>query len=301
MKLFKPITGVSLASAAIGVLALGTPAHTAQLTGDPSVDSGWVFAGNSFDQGIYVQGEATFSFDIYSASFNLDATAHSAVINSFTGVGLDWLAGDRVLGLGGKFVDNTIADTGWDANDWQWSPYSGGGSAFNDDVSGSSNPQAKFGTGNAAWTTSTTAPLFGNGSGSTGDGGFGAIHMRTTVSFGDRTDAGNSTPDLPDLLRRVDSGGTAVAIDEEFGRLIYIADGSVPQSWQWLLNIDLLEREFNGEPTPLAGDLAIASVQRGTNRFTDSMVSTIPEPASLALLGLGGLLMLRRNRNRSQV
>jgi len=283
--------------AAIGtVLAMGTAVHAAALTGDPSVDSGWVFGGNSFDQGVYVQGEATFSYDIYSASFTLDSTNHSAIINSFTGAGLDWLAGDRVIGHGGKFVDNTIASTGWDANDWQWSPYSGGGVAFNDDVSGSSNPQAKFGTGNAAWTTSTTAPLAGNGSSSTGDGGFGAIHMRTEVSFGNRTDAGNGIPDLPDLLRRVDSNGTAQTIDDRFGRLIYIADGSVPESWQWLVNIDLLEREFDGEPTPLPGDLTIGSVQRGNNRFTDSMVTTIPEPASLALLGLGGLLMLRRRR-----
>ena len=283
-------------SAIASVLACGTAVHAAALTGDPSADSGWVFGGNSFDQGNYVQGNATFSFDMYSASFVLDATDHSAVINSFTGVGLDWLAGDRVIGLGGRFVSNTVANTGWDPNDWQWSPYSGGGEDFNDDVSGSSNPQAKFGTSAATWTSSAAAPLFGNGSGSTSDGGFGAIHMRTTISFGDRTEAGNSIPDLPDLLRRVDNNGNSIAIDNEFGRLLYIADDQTPESWQWLLNIDLLEREYVGDPTPLPGDLAIGSVQRGNNRFTDGMLTVVPEPASLALVAAGGLMFLRRRR-----
>jgi len=290
MKIYTIIT-------AILVACLAHQAHAAQLTGDPSADTGWVFNGNSFDQGVYVRGEATFSFDIYSASFSLDSTAHSNVINSFTGAGLDWLAGDRVIGLGGKFVDNTIADTGWDPGDWQWSPYSGGGTDFNDDVSGSSNPQAKFGTSAANWSVSTAAPLFGNGNSSTSDGGFGTVQMRATGSFGNRTDAGNGIPDLPDLVRRVDSGGSAVTIDDRFGRLIYIADGQVPESWQWLLNLDLLDREYAGDPTPLPGDPVIASVQRGNQRFTDAQVNIIPEPGSLALLGMSSLaLLFRRNR-----
>ncbi|MCC5827984.1 MAG: PEP-CTERM sorting domain-containing protein [Phycisphaeraceae bacterium] len=293
-KRIRNLMGMLIVPAVGSALAFGTAANAASVTGDPSVDSGWILGGNSFDKGVYVQGSGTFSYDIYSASFTLDAVGHSAIINSFTGAGLDWLAGDRIVGLGGKFVGNTIANTGWDAGEWEWKPYSGGGEAFNDDVSGSSNPQAKFGTSAATWSPSTVAPLNGNGSGSTGDGGFGAIHMRTQISFGNRTDAGNGIPDLPDLLRRVDGLGSAVTMDNEFGRLVYIADGQVPESWQWLLNIDLLERNFAGDPTPLPGDLAIASVQRGTNRFTDGLINVVPEPTSLALLAVGGLVLLRR-------
>ncbi len=283
-------------------LVLATNVAAGPLTGDPSAD-GWRIEGNSFDKGVYANNAsgapaATFSFDIYSASFTLDTTDHAAIIDSFTGAGLDWLAGDRVIGLGGAFVDNTIDGTGWDPDDWQWAPYSAGGEEFNDDVSGSSNPQAKFGTDYADWSPSTVAPLKdGDGSASTSGGGFGTIHMRTQISFGDRTEDGNSTPDLPDLLRRVDEYGTSEEISKEFGRLIYIADGEVPESWQWLVNIDLLEREFEGEPTPLPGDLAISSVQRGPNRFTDGLTHTVPEPATMGLLGLGGLgVILKRKR-----
>jgi hypothetical protein len=117
--------------------------------------------------------------------------------------------------------------------------------------------------------------------------------MRTTVSFGGRTESGNSIPDLPDLARRVDGAGNSITIDNRFGRLIYIAvdilgqegNNAIPQSWQWLVNLDLLERAFAQGPTPLPGDPVIASVQRGNNRFTDALVTVAVPPPALTCLG----------------
>jgi hypothetical protein len=39
-----------------------------------------------------------------------------------------------------------------------------------------------------------------------------------------------------------------------------------------------------------------ATAAAGNNRFDNVQFNAIPEPASLALLGLGGLLMLSRRR-----
>ena len=301
-----------LSTMLVAVLAAGFCAQSAAATigGDPSADAGWSLGGNSLANGVYVRGEGTFSFDIYSAAFavaggsNLDITAGPAGQYS-------WLPGDQVLGLGGKFVPTDAVTAGWPAfTPNPYVPANGDGLVVNDDISGSTRPVGKFGAATSNFTVSTTAPFLngnGNGSQEAGHGGDGGIMMRVV----NNVTAGNAgTIRLLDRIDRYDAAGglpistssdAGIFEDDDFvnvGRMMYQYSGGAITSWEYLLNVSLMQREFPYGVYPTAGDEAIMAVQRSNNRFVDGLINdaVVPEPGSLALAGLAlaGLVAARR-------
>lgn len=302
----KAILGLAILFSFVSVL----PA--AVVTGNPNAD-GWSFEGNSLAKGTYVRGEGTFSFDIYSTSFQVTSGSSFDITDG----GYSWLVGDTVLGLGGQFVPTTAAAAGWPS--FQPNAYSGGGVAVNDDVSGSSRPVAKFGTESSNFTASTTAPFVngdGNGAMNLGHGGDGSVLARITQNRGS-TDSG-----LLHLLDRVEvykGDGTVLTYGSlstnttfrKVARFIYIWDainGNIA-SWEILLNVSLLERQVDYAVYPTANDQGIMAVQRSDNRYTDGLVqgaaaAVVPEQQSLAIwaiLGLsaGAFVMLKSRGQRA--
>jgi hypothetical protein len=289
----------------VAMLAAGFSAQStaATIAGDPSADAGWSLGGNSLANGVYVRGEGTFSFDIYSAAFAVEAGSNLDIADG----AFSWLPGDQILGLGGKFVPTNAATAGWPA--FIPNPYPSGGVAVNDDVSGSSRPVGKWGTSTSNFSISSTAPFAngdGNGSLDAGHGGDGAILMRITAN------RGSSTDDMITNLDRVDrynaagqlilsTSSSAIVEDDNLlkvGRMIYKWNGTNISSWEYLLNASLLAREFPYGAYPTDGDETILAVQRGDNRFVDGLINdaVVPEPGSLALAGLAltGLVAARR-------
>lgn len=318
-----PNTARRLATALGAALAItgATAAHATSLTGNPAAD-GWHFAGHSLENGKYSRGSANLGFNMYTTSFTVkDSSAFSlaghntAAYDAYykippagnqwdTTSARTWEVGHTVVGFGGSFTDIAAAAAGWAA-------FSGNG--VNDLLGGGEarlRLQAKFGTDNATWSTSTVAPGSGNGSASTADGGLGTVFVRTSgwlnINSSVWNDFSGQMMGLQEPGHISRTGATAPGTDT--ARLIWNVDtNGLPISWQILLNTTLLDMDapdgFAGL-TPTVGDMVIGSVQVANNPFTDALATLqssttiipLPTPAMLGLMGLSGVVAIRRRR-----
>jgi hypothetical protein len=275
------------------VVLAGSAAQAATVTGNPATDDGWVLAGNSLASGVYVTGKANYSYNAYGAGFTVAAGSNLEISDG----ALSWLAGDTIVGVGGQFVTITAEEAGWAAFT---------GNAVNSlltSVATGPKLQVKFGTSAATWTTSTTAPESGNGNSSSSSGG-GRVQVRTSGWFTKAEWLASSG-----VLMHLDKDNHILwdgmlNPPKEAARVIWIFDEDLNQvtSWQILLNASLLERvapETYAGLYPTIGDMAIMTVQNGdSSAFTDAMVTVVPEPATMALLGLGLAALVARRRSK---
>ncbi len=282
-----------LATAAIALLCIGVAAQ-AGVTGNPLLD-GWASGGNSLSNGVYVRNPANYGFDTFSALLTVTPGSTLAVDDGAN----SWLAGDTVLGVGGKYASITPGEAGWSA-------FTGG--AVNSLWSGTQliKIQGKFGTAASDFSASTVAPGAGNGAGSLGTNGkLGAVQIRSSAYFDAATwSAGSGTLMLLDKASHIERSGAA-APDTDVSRLIWNWDAGNARlgSWEILLNASLLDRLYPtlSGSSPAAGVNAILTVQNGDGAYTDALVTipaAVPEPSSFIALGalVAPLLALKRRR-----
>ncbi len=283
--------GISLIAALL--LYTSAFAGVTNVTGDPSAD-GFQLFGNSLNNGIYVRGSGNYGYDAYGTGFTIAAGSNL--------IGGTWQAGDTVLAVGGVFRTITASEAGWAAFT---------GNAVNSllaSVSTGPKLQAKFGNAAAAWTTSTIAPGSGNGIGSLsyGDGDLltgVAIQIRTGTYYDAAYWSANSGVVMPlakdsHIETTVSSG--LLSVNASVARMIWsdVSATGEPASWELLLNVSLIARMNPSYPglLPAMGDAVLMTVQDNAASYTDALIATVPEPATMALLGLGGLMLVRKRK-----
>jgi len=303
----------------LAVLFFANGSHGATLSGDPSLDEGWVFHGNSLENGYYVRGAGNYAFDGYttrftvtdSSLFNLSGQDDPAFLPYYETTAWikadarEWAAGDVVIGIGGVFQKVTAEEAGWDALS---------GTGANQAINGEYRfkLQAKIGAADSTWSISTIAPGAGNGSGSTASGGSAAFLVRTggwyPLSVWE-----NFEQTLLGVQQKSHLDHPDIGLDA--ARIIWTWDAENHRvgSWELLLNVSLIEADlraagFTGAIPGQLGDDVISSVQIASGAYTDALffvaapppivdpVEPIPEPSilALALLAGTGLVIWRR-------
>lgn len=264
-----------------GVVALSSLSF-AFVTGNPFAD-GWTKGGHSFQNGTFIRGDGLFSYDTYAHTFTVQAGSNLEISDGAT----SWLAGDKIIGIGGIFVTPPSAiDNGW-------ASYSS--NSYNTNLTTSLRMVSKFGTSPTAWSASTTAPAGGNGANSFsgGAGGVGAYLMGNDPY--DVVGIAGGTLSLA-TTSQIYTGSGTVNVSNRVSRYIFQeTSADIVTSWQSLLNVSLLERQvgFVYGDLPQFGDRHNVAVQRGTG-VTHDALAPVPEPATMTVLALGALAVLRR-------
>lgn len=282
----------SLLSLVVVLPCIALSAQAQTVTGNPFAD-GFGYGGHSMANGNYIRGGGLFSYNLYSAGFNLTSGS-----NLLTPVGSStWNVGDQIIAVGGVFN----AAPSESANGWSSGTYTPAnvGDTVNSNITSSLRMVSKFGSSPTSWGASTVLPGSGNGLGSdsAGHGGLGSIVIGNTAA--DVTSVASGTLRLGTVAQLYD-GTSSVAISSSVGRMIYIYDtaGNV-SSWQTFLNVTLTNALYSGTyaDLPNFGDRVNVATQRGTSssRFHDALV-VVPTPGSAALLGMAGLMAARRRR-----
>lgn len=297
----------AIVCAAAAALGLGGAAvEAATVTGNPVTD-GLGAKGYSLSSGNYVKGDGNYGYQTYGSVFTVQSGSNLEISDG----GNSWLAGDTVMAVGGVFDSST--NPGWVVT----------GNAING-VLGIPDPnsnneteklQAKFGTTINSWSTSTIAPNAGNGNSSSSNGGNGTVVVRSKAyTVIEPWDGGtpwswssnSGTLLLPqgiDFKEYTSDPGLNVA------RYIYNWNGNDTTgnvtSWEILLNTSLLGRTnptFTGNigQIPDVNSPVVMTVQRGDlDDFTDTLVTSVPEPSVIGLLGIGAAALLSRRRRRA--
>jgi hypothetical protein len=277
------------------IVLAGNVALATSITGNPAAD-GWILNGNSLASGVYVRGNANYSYDAYSAAISVQSGSNLAIDDGAN----SWLVGDTVLGVGGHCVNITPAEAGWTAFSGNAVNLLLGGADFGEDV----KLQAKFSTDTGNFSASTVAPDAGNGLGSMGsNGGNGAVQVRTSGWFiAADWNAKSGILQLLDKPDHIIRNGTS-SPDTDVARLMWNWDAVNQRvdTWEILLNTSLLDRlnpSFTGG-TPNAGNLMLMTVQNREASYTDALAG-VPEPGTLMLLVTAGLGLLACARRRRQ-
>lgn len=278
-----------VATVAVALLSMTAPTSSAASVSGNPVSDGWTLGGHSMINGDYVRGSANYGFNMYSAAISIASGSNLEIADGAN----SWLTGDTVIGVGGTFENITAGAAGW-------AGFTGNG--VNQILGNETKLIAKFGSPTANFSASTIAPDAGNGAGSTSNAGTGGVFMRTSgwnsLSSNAAWIAGDGVLQPIESSSHISRNGGS--IDRHVGRMIWDWDNAneVVTGWQLLLNTSLMDRLDPGmaSSTPVAGGQTIMSVQFHDSVYTDALIQTVPEPASIALVGIAavGLLVARR-------
>jgi hypothetical protein len=252
--------------------------------------SGWNVVGNAQTSGVWVLGNTDRTFNIYRSSFVLSAsqtvggtrladgaagngTNYTGDTNSslFSG---SWQAGDRILGVG-------IGYTGTSAGNFFF---------FHTDIGGTNIvPASSFGAGDGVLSFDTgdiSSFIVTNQNDSTR----GRVRQYSVFN-GFSSDGGSN------FISPYGTNPSEWMPVRSFAVLQPNSAGMV-KSIQYFINADAILRQNGGlsfgEGDLLAANTRFAFLESGPGGLSEQAVPFVPEPSSLAVVGLAGLAAMRR-------